>query len=95
MKAGRSTTGDRRKVPMKGNDTAGENWEAQLDYPVPLEGGEGSMADGQAGEPTTREERIRLLAYYRAQQRGFNGGNEMEDWLEAEREVDGDHNDRR
>lgn len=33
--------------------------------------------------------RIAEAAYYRAQRRGFAPGREMEDWLEAEREVGG------
>src|ERR1700744_5647757 len=35
-----------------------------------------------------RHRRIGELAYRRAEQRGFAPGNEVEDWLEAEREVD-------
>ena len=35
-----------------------------------------------------RHQRICDLAYRRAEQRGFAPGNEVEDWLEAEREVD-------
>ena len=35
-----------------------------------------------------RHRRISDLAYRRAEQRGFAPGNEVEDWLEAEREVD-------
>jgi hypothetical protein len=35
-----------------------------------------------------RHRRIGELAYRRASQRGFAPGNEVEDWLEAEREVD-------
>jgi hypothetical protein len=35
-----------------------------------------------------RHRRIGELAYRRAEQRGFAPGNEFEDWLEAEREVD-------
>jgi hypothetical protein len=35
-----------------------------------------------------RHRRISDLAYRRAEQRGFAPGNEIEDWLEAEREVD-------
>ena len=35
-----------------------------------------------------RHRRISDLAYKRAEQRGFAPGNETEDWLEAEREVD-------
>jgi hypothetical protein len=87
---------------MKGNDSAGENWEQQVDYPVPPEqrdtaDAQQAVSQGEAqeheafsgGEPLSREERIRLQAYYRAERRGFNGGSEQEDWLEAEREVDG------
>jgi len=35
-----------------------------------------------------REEFIRTAAYFRAERRGFAPGGELEDWLEAEREVD-------
>jgi hypothetical protein len=35
-----------------------------------------------------RHRRITELAYRRAEQRGFAPGNELEDWLDAEREVD-------
>jgi hypothetical protein len=39
-----------------------------------------------AGED--RYEMIAIAAYCRAEQRGFNGGNAMQDWLEAEAEID-------
>ncbi|HEY8537269.1 MAG TPA: DUF2934 domain-containing protein [Steroidobacteraceae bacterium] len=35
-----------------------------------------------------RELRIAELAYSKAQQRGFAPGRELDDWLEAEREID-------
>ena len=35
-----------------------------------------------------REDLIRTAAYFRAERRGFAPGAELEDWLEAEREVD-------
>jgi hypothetical protein len=35
-----------------------------------------------------REAMIATAAYYRAEQRGFAPGNELADWLAAEREVD-------
>jgi hypothetical protein len=35
----------------------------------------------------TRQQEIALSAYYRAEARGFAPGSELEDWLEAEREV--------
>nr|WP_305775476.1 DUF2934 domain-containing protein [Ferrovum sp.] len=31
---------------------------------------------------------IAVAAYYRAERRGFNGGDTLADWLEAEAEVD-------
>jgi hypothetical protein len=39
-------------------------------------------------QSSKREEHIALAAYYKAQQRGFQGGSPMEDWLAAEREFD-------
>lgn len=44
------------------------------------------------GDPVpyvSREERIAAIAYRRAEERGFGSGQELEDWLAAEREVDG------
>lgn len=35
-----------------------------------------------------RHERIQRAAYFRAERRGFAPGFEIDDWLEAEREVD-------
>ncbi|MFZ0791402.1 MAG: DUF2934 domain-containing protein [Chromatiaceae bacterium] len=35
-----------------------------------------------------RERRIREAAYLRAERRGFAPGHEVEDWLDAEQEVD-------
>lgn len=37
--------------------------------------------------PKPREERIRELAYLRAERRGFTPGFDLEDWLSAEREL--------
>ena len=42
--------------------------------------------------PVTVEERQQLIsrsAYLRAEQRGFAPGLELQDWLEAEAEIDG------
>ncbi len=35
-----------------------------------------------------REARVRMAAYYRAEQRGFSPGDELADWFAAEAEVD-------
>jgi hypothetical protein len=39
-------------------------------------------------DPAERSRRIAEAAYYRAQQRGFCPGCELDDWLEAERLFD-------
>lgn len=41
-------------------------------------------------KPTTaeREQMIAEAAYYRAEQRGFQGGDPVQDWIEAEAEVE-------
>lgn len=38
--------------------------------------------------PEVRYRMIAEAAYLRAEQRGFNGGDPLDDWLTAEREVD-------
>lgn len=38
----------------------------------------------------TREQQIACLAYEKSEARGFFPGHEMDDWLEAEAEVDGE-----
>jgi hypothetical protein len=44
---------------------------------------------GGAGTDDERRERISVAAYYNAERRGFDPGGERDDWLEAERQVDG------
>jgi hypothetical protein len=41
-----------------------------------------------ADQPPTREERVREAAYRRFVERGGQHGDDMRDWLEAEREID-------
>lgn len=35
-----------------------------------------------------REDMIQQAAFFRAEKRGFEPGHELDDWLEAEREID-------
>ena len=42
-----------------------------------------------------RHRRIETAAYYRAERRGFAGGDPAQDWLEAEREVDAAFSEKR
>ena len=49
-------------------------------------------AKGNGATPITPEQRYRMIcdaAYYRAERRGFIGGNSAEDWTAAEAEIDG------
>jgi hypothetical protein len=40
-----------------------------------------------AGRKKTREQSIAEIAYFRAMQRGFTPGHELEDWIAAELEF--------
>lgn len=57
--------------------------------PVPAKS---KSAKGNGATPITPEQRYRMIcdaAYYRAERRGFIGGNPAEDWNAAEAEIDG------
>ena len=84
MKARTSSSNGDRAAPVKPDSQQG--WEQQVDYPVPDSSPAGGN-EGDQGAQAAREERIRARAYERAKQRGFAGGDEVVDWLEAEREV--------
>ena len=48
----------------------------------------GSKADSRTTLSTEERERmIAVAAYYKAEQRGFAAGSELEDWLAAEQDV--------
>lgn len=49
---------------------------------------EGSPLRVSNVDPAERSRRIEEAAYYRAERRGFCPGCEIEDWQEAEREID-------
>jgi len=45
---------------------------------------------GTSGDPeSARRERIAVAAYYNAEHRGFAGNAELDDWLDAEKAIDG------
>ena len=43
---------------------------------------------GSVVSPRERYEMIATMAYYRAEQRNFGQGHDVEDWLECERIID-------
>jgi hypothetical protein len=52
--------------------------------------GQTSVEPARSDKSVSPKERHRLIqqaAYFRAQKRGFNGGDPVEDWLAAEREI--------
>ena len=68
-------------------DPAFENvgaWPPTLTQAIPPAG----VAAAAAARAGLREAEIATAAYYRAEQRCFAPGNELADWLAAEREVD-------
>lgn len=61
--------------------------------------GDGEADSPQSSTPSSRtiggvtpEQRYRMIcdaAYFRAERRGFVGGNALQDWVDAEAEIDG------
>lgn len=43
---------------------------------------------GSALAPDQRRFYVEVAAYYIAERRGFHGGSELDDWVEAEKEID-------
>jgi hypothetical protein len=54
---------------------------------LPVKSSAGSGSD-QGYTPEKRRQMIAVAAYYHAERRGFRGGDELSDWLEAEAEVE-------
>ena len=48
----------------------------------------GSSQTNASGTADDRRRRVSEAAYYRSERRGFAPGQEEEDWLEAEKEID-------
>ena len=91
MKNQSSTETTSRTKAMPVADESGEAWDEQLDYPVVDKDPEADPAVDAAGDEEfrpDREENIAIVAYYKAERRGFANSGELEDWLAAEREVD-------
>lgn len=57
------------------------------DESAPLAGESGDLAPVPSERTLSREQLIAEVAYYRAEQRGFEPGDDIRDWLDAEAEV--------
>jgi hypothetical protein len=53
-----------------------------------LESAQSAMAASMNIDPDVRRQLVAAEAYFRAERRGFAAGNELEDWVAAERAVD-------
>jgi hypothetical protein len=74
---------ERRKTPRKPDlKAAAPRKPASEQRFAPLESNVRS-----AREPEDMRKQIEEAAYYRAKQRGFEPGHELEDWVQAESEV--------
>jgi len=47
-----------------------------------------AAAPSQILTPDQRQSMIQTAAYLRAEKRGFQGGHPVQDWVDAEREID-------
>jgi hypothetical protein len=69
----------RRVAPTAGNS---------LVHDAPADADVIRMATAEAqARAAQRQEQIATAAYFRAQQRGFEAGHELDDWLAAEAEI--------
>lgn len=53
-----------------------------------LESTQSARAGARRIDPDARRRLVAAEAYFRAERRGFAAGNELEDWVAAERAVD-------
>jgi hypothetical protein len=53
-----------------------------------LESAQSAMAASLSVDPDVHRRLVAAEAYFRAERRGFAAGNELEDWVAAERAVD-------
>ena len=77
----------KEKVKVKKSGAAAQKIKAVTKSPR----GKKSKAVSQAINTSNREDRYQIIAaaaYYRAEKRGFKGGDVLQDWLEAEKKVD-------
>ena len=90
-------TKDRRKTPRKPAATPKPDSRAAAPR-RPTSEQRASPMSTNVGAEMSPEETKRLIAeaaYYRSQERGFEPGHELDDWVEAESEVMGRLNDDR
>jgi hypothetical protein len=71
----------------KSKGTPEQQPQAEATPQATTEAAQATAGESSSGSDDPRQDAIAKAAYYRAEQRGFAPGHEMEDWLDAEREV--------
>jgi hypothetical protein len=86
-----NASGARRSTPpaIGGNAFESDGDESnELSPQTLIPSPERAKAHDLASHSRDRETRIEQRAYWHAAQRGFEPGHELEDWLQAEKEID-------
>jgi hypothetical protein len=81
---------ERRKTPRKTGSTSKPDTQAAAPRRPTSEQRAAPLANSNARAEASPDEIRRLIeeaAYYRAAERGFEPGHELEDWVQAESEV--------
>ena len=78
-----------KKAPRKAAPAKPKTQAAKARRSDPVVPDNGSAVAAPRISPEERHRLIAETAYFRASQRGFSGGAEVEDWLAAEAEIDG------
>lgn len=84
-KAGKSA---KRSMPSKSRAKTGGKGAGEPDGTTPSPAPIAERSQGSEEDAANRRRMIAEAAYLRAQRRGFERGDPVADWLEAEQEVD-------
>lgn len=71
----------------KSKGTPEQQPQAEANPQVTSEATQEAAGETQPASAAPRQEAVAKAAYYKAEQRGFAPGYEMQDWLDAEREL--------
>ncbi len=80
--------GDTAKTAKRAAKAARAEKQAPAQASAASKGRQSSARKQGAANPAERYNLIATAAYYRAEQRAFNGGDERSDWLAAEADIE-------
>lgn len=71
----------------KSKGTPEQQPQAEATPQATADAAQATAAESPSASDDSQQDAIARLAYQKAEQRGFEPGHEMDDWLDAEREV--------